>query len=254
MERIRSLTRYQKAILLWVLAMVVVFSILYPMTIAREGFLYRDAILVPTQERDAVVYAGELQGEAAKFTVYADKTVLFQYGDRTYGPYTAAEDPTAIPKGHEMADKMTGIELRQGEEILFRGGIACHGTTRFLYAEDGSLESVYGLEATSNGLVLDIDGPQTDFPAPSADTILTLMSGPELTHRGEGFAWLGGMLFCLTTVLSLLFADELFRLHLSFRIRNSEQAEPSEWEIASRYICWTVLSIAAMALFVLGLR
>ena len=102
--------------------------------------------------------------------------------------------------------------------------------------------------------MLDIDGPQTDFPAPSADTILTLMSGPELTHRGEGFAWLGGMLFCLTTILSLLFADELFRLHLSFRIRHPEQAEPSEWEIASRYICWTVLSIAAMALFVLGLR
>ena len=50
MERIRSLTLYQKAILLWVLAMVVVFSILYPMTIARVGFLYRGATLVPTQE------------------------------------------------------------------------------------------------------------------------------------------------------------------------------------------------------------
>lgn len=51
MERIRSLTLYQKAILLWVLAMVVVFSILYPMTIAREGFLYGTPSLSPPRKR-----------------------------------------------------------------------------------------------------------------------------------------------------------------------------------------------------------
>ena len=52
----------------------------------------------------------------------------------------------------------------------------------------------------------------------------------------------------------ILFADELFRWNLAFRIRNAEDAEPSELELAGRYITWTVLPLAALAVFVIGLR
>ena len=51
----------------------------------------------------------------------------------------------------------------------------------------------------------------------------------------------------------LLFADELFRWNLSFSIRNADRAEPSEWEIQTRYISWTVLPIMALVVFVRGL-
>jgi len=53
---------------------------------------------------------------------------------------------------------------------------------------------------------------------------------------------------------SVLFADELFRFNLAFRIRDAGRAEPSEWEIAGRYISWAVLPVVALALFIEGLR
>lgn len=39
------------------------------------------------------------------------KTVMFQWGDMVYGPYTAKEDPAAIPKDDEFAEGMTGVAL-----------------------------------------------------------------------------------------------------------------------------------------------
>ena len=54
--------------------------------------------------------------------------------------------------------------------------------------------------------------------------------------------------------LSILFADELFRWHLSFRVWNADNLEPSDWELAGRYISWTVLCVTALVVFVIGLQ
>ena len=61
MERIKSLNRYQKFLLLFMLAMVLCFTVLYPITISRKGFLYRDTILVPRQENGATLYSAKLR-------------------------------------------------------------------------------------------------------------------------------------------------------------------------------------------------
>ena len=89
---------------------------------------------------------------------------------------------------------------------------------------------------------------------PSVSTILKLMKNPELTHKGEGFAWFGAVLICVLNAISILFADELFRWNLSFQIRNADGAEPSDFEIAGRYIGWTAMTIAALAIFIIGLQ
>ena len=80
------------------------------------------------------------------------------------------------------------------------------------------------------------------------------MNDPELTHKGEWFAWFGALFICALNAISILFADELFRWNLAFRIRNVDDSEPSDWEIAGRYIGWTVLSIMALVLFIIGLQ
>ena len=51
-----------------------------------------------------------------------DQSVVLQYGDKTYGPYTMLEDPTAVPKNEE-AEGLTGIEIRNGDQVFFRGGV-----------------------------------------------------------------------------------------------------------------------------------
>ena len=68
MQRIKCLGRYQKIVLLFMAAVVLVFSILYPITIEREGFEYKDAILVPNLENGNTVYSGKIQGKQASFT------------------------------------------------------------------------------------------------------------------------------------------------------------------------------------------
>lgn len=45
--RIRALGKYQKAVLAAAILLVLVFSVLYPVTMGREGYLYRGALLTP---------------------------------------------------------------------------------------------------------------------------------------------------------------------------------------------------------------
>ena len=54
-------------------------------------------------------------------------------------------------------------------------------------------------------------------------------------------------------MVSILFADELFRWNLSFQIRDVYDAEPSEWEIFTRYAGWTVLTVLTPIMYVIGL-
>ena len=237
-------------------AMILVFTVLYFVIVGREGFAYGDAILVAHQENGSTVYSGELQGKQAAFTVYADKTVEFQYGDIVYGPYVAVEDSTAVPSlsDRETEELMTGVELRCGEEVLFRGGVLDFGDQCWLYNEDGTLEDTGFSVTVKYAATTDEGGNVADTMEPSASTILDLMAGPELTHKGEWFAWFCGIFICIVTAIFVLFADELFRWNLAFRIRYADRAEPSGWEIASRYITWTILPLMALAVFIVGLQ
>ena len=259
MKRIKCLGRYQKGILLLMAVMVLVFAVVYAVTIAREGFVYRDAILVPNQENGNTVCSGKIQGKQASFTVYADKTVEFRYGDKLYGPYTAREDSSAIPDADEQGEPLdgesvTGVELRCGEEIMFRGCVVDYENGSWLYNEDGSLADIGFLATSWNGIVTDENGNVIDVMEPSVSAILDLMAGPELTHKGEWLLWFGGTCICILTAFSILFADELFRWNMAFQIRNADQAEPSDWEIASRYIFWTGMPLLALFVFIEGLQ
>lgn len=255
MGKIKSLNTYQKGILLLMTAMALIFAVIYSRTISRVGYRYNDAILVPTQENGNTVYSGKIQGQQTCFTISNDKTVIFQYGDKIYGPYTVKEDAAAIPKDNELSESMTGIEVREGNDILFRGGVMDFGDFYWLYSEDGTSDSIVAFSyVTSDGVERDENGNPIDRMKPSASTIYELTNNPELVHKGDGLAWFGAVLICILNAVSILFADELFHFNLSFQIRNSEQAEPSDWEIIGRYIGWTVITIIALVLFATGLQ
>lgn len=256
MEKIRSLNRYQKGVLLLTIVMVLAFTAAYFVTASRVGFAYKDAILLPEEENGTTVYSGKIQGIQASFRVSPDKRVEFQYGEKYYGPYTAKEDPTALPEGETPGERMTGVELRKGEEILFRGGVSRQDGFFWLYDEDGSrlnTRLVISVE-TSYGTVSYENGKKIDPMEPSASTILSLMAGPELTHKGEWSGWFLGVFVCMITAVSILFVEELFWLSISFRVQDPDRAEPSDWELASRYIGWTALPILALVIFFMGLQ
>ena len=71
--------------------MVLLFAAIYSRSISKEGFYYKDAILVPQQDNGTTIYSGKLKGKQAVFTVSEDKTVTFQHGDELYGTYAVKE-------------------------------------------------------------------------------------------------------------------------------------------------------------------
>ena len=251
-KRIKNLNRYQKCFLLIMLLMSLVFTILYPITISRVGYEYKNSIFVPTQENNNIIYSGKIHGTQVHFEVSEDKTLVFQYGDKTYGPYTLKEDPGAIPQNDDMSGYMTGVELRCGEKILFRGGVMQTADSYWLYNEDGTdYEFSYVAEDETER---DADGNIIDPDEPSTGNILELMNDPVLTHKGNWTAWLGALIISIFNAFSILYADEIFRWNLAFQIRDTDGAEPSDWEIAGRYVSWIILILVALIIYIMGLN
>ena len=243
MEKIKCLGRYQKVILLFMLVMVLVFTAFYCMATTREGYAYKNAILIPKQENETITYTGKIEGKQAVFTVSPDKIVEFHYGDKVYGPYTIKEDATAMPDENNVEIGMRGIELCCGNEVIFRGGVQKMDDFYWvLLNEDGS----------SANIIVEIEG--IDEMEPSVSTILDLISGPELTHKGDWFVWFVGVAVCFITAYSIIFTDELFQNWVSFYVRNADNAEPSDWEVTRRYIVWAGCPIIVMILFIVGLQ
>lgn len=84
MERFKTLTAYQKGLLIALCAILVVFGVLYAVTTSRVGYRYRDAILVPDTQGEITTYSGKISGKPAVFTVNsALGQVTFSHGDKT---------------------------------------------------------------------------------------------------------------------------------------------------------------------------
>ncbi|MBP5225070.1 MAG: hypothetical protein J6Z38_05755 [Lachnospiraceae bacterium] len=257
-ERIRDLSRFRKTILIIVTAVAVIFTALYARAAFEKGFRYLDGFLKRSEEGGSTVYSGRLEGKPSAFTVTPDggnTTVTFTYGERTYGPYTVIEDPTAAPPSDDPQRPLTGYEIRQGEKVIFRGGTRYNETGHFreLYNEDGTPAGAAWIY-TGGDVAYGPGHVPIDIIEPAAVNILDVAIGPELGHKGYWWVWFLGMVLCLFTAGYILFADEMFRFHMALRIRNAREAEPSELELAGRNIAWVAMTIAAVVVFWMGLR
>lgn len=260
MERIKGLSKYQKMILVLLLAMTVVFAALYAVVSSRVGYAYKDAILVPREETDGIVYTGRIKGDDVCISStwndpVTGQTVTVRHGQKTYGPYTARKDPEAIPEDQAASPYATGVELRLGEKILFRGGVVHTDQSQMLlYNEDGSFFGAVGATyTTGDGVVQDESGNPVDLWEPSVWEIVEVMKGPELTSKGQWGLWALGVALSVVTAVLVLFPDELFRWKMSFRISNAYAAEPSDLELTGRYISWMVMLILALIVYIMGL-
>lgn len=254
MDRIKSLDKYSQVLLLVIVVMIVVFCSIYAVTLSREGYLYQDRILEPRTENGNTVYAADVDGKQWRITVTPDKTVSFLCGEKQYGPYTARKDSSAIPVGHTFAKLMTGVEVREGDEIIFCGGIYDTGNYWIMVNKDGTNFGHDVSVTTVNGTTFNSDGEIIDPMRPSVSKVLHLMDGPELSHKGNGFFCFFGVAVSLMAAVNILFADELFRWHFAFRTRDPDLLEPSDWEIAMRPVAWTITVLLALIVFLFGLQ
>ena len=243
MERMKQLGRFQKGVLVVLIAVVTIFTILYSIAFSKIGFVDEDAFMEKRTDGENTVYTGNVNGYVLSYTITKDNAVYCHYGENTYGPYTVRKDPTAVPKNDEQAEDMVGVEIREGEEILSRGGVLVIDGKIRLYKES--------TEVSNDPMAL--PGNIYGSHKPTAQMILYLLSGPKLVKGGNIWYWIGGVIAAALTAFSVIFAEELFAFALSFRIRYAELAEPSDWEIVSRYAGWALGVFATPIIFLLGL-
>lgn len=253
MERIKSLTCYEKVVFFLTLAVAAFFSILYPITMAKTGFLYIDTIFIPTEAENATIYSGKLRGVQSRFVVYRDNTAEFYYGEKYYGPYTLKED---VPIAGTSGKGPTGLELCLGDTVLFRGTVGKDQNSVWLFYEDGRIETgsrIYATTENRSAVTLDETGNIIDPIKPTAAEILDLLTGPMLRHKGNWQAWAVGVLLCVCNAVSILYADALFQWRLAFQIESVDRVEPSEWELIRRRIGWNAVLLVSLVLFIMGL-
>lgn len=250
MNRLRELDRYPKILLIALLVMTVVFAGVYGVFVSRVGYLHNGEIFVPRQENGVTLYETTVDNRSCVFTVTAD-TVKLVWGQKTYGPYTLREDPTAVPE--DISFPMTGIEILDGQKVYFRGGVTDEATDFWLLNEDGKNEFLMSY-TLSDGIEYDMNGNPIDHKKPSPGQIVSLLRGPELTHKGDWMIFLVGVFCAVVTAVSILFADELFYLSICFRVENAETAEPSDWYIACRNFSWLLLTAFTGIAYLIGLQ
>ena len=256
MKTFRGLDVYPRILLIVMLVMLMVFSVAYPLTISRMGFQYRGEILVPQIQENQTVYSGRVNGQKASFTVTSDGTITCQMGDKAYGPYTFREDPAALPSNAGAGVQARGVELYEGEKLMFRGGVEDMDGQRWAYDGNGNMNiiSIRTYATTPNGFSLDANGNPVDAMEPSVEEILYLATGPEWKHNGSWSGWLEGASVCALVAATVFFADDMFYLRMSVRVRDAESVEPSSWELLSRRIGWTVGLLLAFLLFWNGIQ
>ena len=214
----------------------------------RSGLEYGGSLLFPGTEGGLSTYEGTVDGEAARFTVSPEGEVSYQWGAYAYGPWQVTEDPAAAPEG--FGSSMTGLEITQGDRVLFRGGYL-GGSFGMLYQENGAPLWSRPINAVMNdGTVLGEDGREIspeEQHEPSLTALARVALDPELVHRGSILLYLLVTLPALLNVFQICFPGFFFRLSLLGHVRNIDDAEPSDWYIAMERIGWLVL--AGMCLF-----
>ncbi len=256
-----ELTWPQRVVIFIQAFLILLFLILY-CTVGRQQVITHDGeYLRRRASGEVTTYSGKIDGQKAVFTVSPGPVVEYAWGDAQYGPYTIVFDPTAVPDEENTLlnptsiGSLVGVEVWEDETLLFRGGYLPGSHAFPLFDENGE-NYIPGLDDPDSFIQVTVEGsPKTaaDY-TPGVTTILRLALEPNVVQRGSFGIFLVGALVCVLNAASVLYADALFRWNLHFRIRYPEDAEPSDWELFSRWIGWIGITIAALAFFIFSLN
>lgn len=122
LARVKVLGRYQKILLLLMAVMILAFTVIYPIVTARSGFLYEDTILVPAEEDGCTVYSGEDPRNRRELHRICGQNRHLSVWQHRLRPLYRQRGSHRHSEGQRPQTQITGIELRCGGEIVFRGG------------------------------------------------------------------------------------------------------------------------------------
>ncbi len=247
MKKLKELNGFKKSVLVVLAGLVVLFAFIYAALYQQEGRIFRDTFLKKAELPDRTVYTGT--GDGKKFTISIDdeKNTTIFIGGKQYGPYK-------VLGGDTTKETYPAVTILQNDEVVFSGSLKQWDDSFIVFKDDGSL---YVGHPIYNGdvPVLDEHGKIIDVNEPTADEIIYISKDMDLSRRATewGFYVLGTILSVITA-LSIIFADEIFVFYMSFRIADPETAEPSSFELGSRYFSWVVMPFIIILIYFMGLR
>lgn len=244
--------KLRKFLLLFLAIVVLLFSVLY-LVMGRQTYLeYDDALFSRSEEGGRVIYTAQVDGQPAILTVEGDCVITYQLGNTIYGPYTIRDEPAAAPDTDELAGlELTGIEIWDGEALMFRGGYVRNG---YLTLFDESGQAITGFGFSVNGSTYDSEGNLIDPHEPTAHNLLFLAQRPEAdVHRGAAALWWIGTLFAAIAALIAWFFQPILRFNLAFYVKEPESAEPSALLIFNLGLVLFVSCALSIVFYTLGL-
>lgn len=265
-EKWASWPFYRQAMLAATVGLMVLATVLYLTVGNRQGVEYGSSFYELTTMNGIKTYTANAhewwegntiiqsnEGRKIVYTVTPTSLDGFrvecQMGEETFGPYQVEGLSTA-----DLPAKLTEIPLDGGMEItnlttgehLFRGG--------YIQSSDGYSFLLDETAEISGSSILDY-APSRPEKGPNCDDLYHFTFGAEasMTHRANWMLYFCALLFAVFNTVSLLYAEELFIFHMSFRVADPESVEPSEWELFSRYASWAVFLFFEGVLFLAGL-
>lgn len=228
----------QKAVLISMAAMVVLFGVLMVAARFQKGVEFEGGLLRRTETEESVIYNGKVRGEQVEITVRAAGSgnlteVDFRIGNRIQDDCTLE---TGLPP--IQADQLGPVEhirITRNGQLLFEGGYTAEHDMGW-YDLEGNWAPFSGLEAT-----LRTSGENYwDSYKTSAGTILAFARGPERTARGSWMLYFTMLLFSGLLALDAAYPLALFRWQHMCDVKDPE---PSDFYLGMQRAGWCIYPI-----------
>ena len=242
-------SKLQKAVLISMAAMVVLFGVLMVAARFQKGVEFEGGLLRRTETEESVIYNGKVRGEQVEITV--DRAagenlteVVFQIGDRIRDVCTLE---TGLPPIQaEQLGPVEHIRITKNNRLLFEGGYDPEHDMGW-YDLDGSWDPL----AMSVSYDSTVGDDYWEHYETDGETILNFARGPQLVSRGS---W--ELYFAMLLLSALLALDAAFPLVIFHwqHMCDVKDPEPSDFYLGMQRAGWCVYPFLILIGYIIALR
>lgn len=246
-EKWKEMSGSRRVLLMVLAALAAGFTLIYLILGFRRGIWYQKSFLSRTEREGNTLYAGNVQGRDTTFTVTPAGQVTLRVNEETYGPFTVTEHGT-VTSGQSVYHRVT---LTEGDKVIYEGRFPTDLGDYWLEGETGSIRTGDGTRSGYYGrdLIYGTEGWKEQLYG----LTVSLVAEPPVISRVNWAFYLLGLLAIVATAATVIWEDAIYRFELSFRVRDPESVEPSDWELTGRWIGWGSGIGVSLLLFFMGL-